>query len=73
MNSWWSLGEHSGYDGNELALYRITCPFCMERGNFELVFRESKKKPNGDKELYFDTYKCGSCSSFEPLAKLLPV
>ncbi len=64
MNSWWQLGEWSGVQGNELALYQITCPFCMERGNFELAFRAQKKKPNATKILYFDTYKCGSCNGY---------
>ena len=64
MNSWWELGEHSGYDGGELALYRLSCPFCEERGNFELAFRAQKKQPNGSKVLNFDTLKCGSCASF---------
>src|SRR6478609_5368329 len=64
MNSWWDIGEWSGYDGNDLALYKITCPFCMERGNFSVEFHAEKKKPNGNKKLNFDTLKCGSCSSY---------
>jgi hypothetical protein len=64
MNSWWDLGEHSGYQGSELTLHRITCPFCEERGNFEIAFRGTKKQPNKDKVLNFDTYKCGSCSGY---------
>ncbi len=64
MRSWWQLGEGSGYRGNELELYRITCPFCMERGNFKLAFRAQKKKPNGSKALNFDTLECGSCKSY---------
>ncbi|MCG7867500.1 MAG: DUF4145 domain-containing protein [Candidatus Thiodiazotropha taylori] len=64
MSSWWSIGEGRGYHGDDLALHQITCPFCMESGNFELVFREQKKKPNGHKLLNFDTYKCGNCASF---------
>ena len=46
MDSWWELGEHSGYDGNNLALHRITCPFCKERGNFNVAHHVEKKKPN---------------------------
>lgn len=64
MDSWWSLGESSGYQGTKLALYRITCPFCMEKGNFSTEFHVAKKQPNGDKALNFDTLKCGNCSSF---------
>ena len=30
MDSWWQLGEGSGYAGHALALHRITCPFCEE-------------------------------------------
>ena len=64
MDSWWSLGEWSGYDGTKLALYRITCPFCMETGNFSTEFHATKKQPNGSKIINFDTLKCGNCSSF---------
>lgn len=64
MDSWWSLGEWSGYRGAELAHYEITCPFCDERGNFEVAFSAKKQKPNGHKVLHFDTLKCGSCASF---------
>jgi len=64
MDSWWQLGEGSGVRGNDLALYQITCPFCMERGNFKLSFRAQKKKPNETKILNFDTYECGSCKGY---------
>ena len=64
MNSWWDLGEGSGYPGNKLAMYRITCPFCSEMGNFSEEFDATKKKPNGSKVLHFTTLKCGSCASF---------
>lgn len=64
MRSWWDLGEHIGQLGESLALYQIECPFCEERGNFLLEHHSEKKKPNGNKILNFDTYKCGSCSSF---------
>ena len=64
MNSWWDLGEHSGYHGSELTMHQITCPFCSERGNFELAFRAQKKQPNERKVPNFDTLKCGSCASF---------
>ena len=64
MDSWWSLGEGYGYRGADLALYKITCPFCMESGNFAMAFHAEKKQPNGSKVLNFDTLKCGSCASF---------
>ena len=65
MESWWQLGEHSGYESSKLDLYRITCPFCQERGNFELVSHHQKSKPNDkSKSLNFDTYKCGNCAGF---------
>jgi len=64
MDSWWQLGEGSGYRGEELALYQITCPFCMERGNFKTVFHVEKKKPNSEKKLNFDTLECGNCKGY---------
>ena len=64
MDSWWRFGEWSGYDGTELAVHHITCPFCMEEGNFSTEFHVEKKKPNGSKVLNFDTLKCGNCSSY---------
>lgn len=62
--SWWSIGEHRGYHGSELALHQIACPFCSERGNFSLEFRAQKKQANGSKVLNFDTFKCGGCASY---------
>ncbi|MBT9137327.1 MAG: hypothetical protein DDT34_02417 [Firmicutes bacterium] len=64
MDSWWGLGDGSGFSGGKLALYKITCPFCMESGNFSTEFHAEKKQPNGSKVLNFDTLKCGSCASF---------
>ena len=64
MNSWWQLGEGSGYHGGELALHRITCPFCMEMGNFEIAFHAEKKKPNSNKKLNFDTLQCANCNGY---------
>lgn len=62
--SWWDLGEGKGYDGADLALYQITCAFCEERGNFALEHHTEKKKPNANKKLNFDTYKCGNCGAY---------
>ncbi|HBO1060696.1 DUF4145 domain-containing protein [Pseudomonas aeruginosa] len=64
MNSWWDLGEWSGYSGSDLAIRQIECPFCSERGNFEVEYHAEKRKPNGGKILNFDTLKCGSCASY---------
>jgi len=64
VDSWWQLGEGSGFNGSELALYKITCPFCMEKGNFKIAFHTEKKKPNSDKKLNFDTLQCGNCGGY---------
>ena len=64
MNSWWDLGEWSGFDGEDLALWRITCPFCFEKGNFSVAFHAEKNKPNSRKKLNFDTLKCGNCAGY---------
>ena len=64
MDSWWELGENSGFPSDKLALHRITCPFCMERGNFSTEHHAEKKQPNTSKVSNFDTLKCGSCASF---------
>jgi uncharacterized protein DUF4145 len=64
LKSWWDLGEWSGHHGGELALHQIACPFCLERGNFAIEHKASKKKPNGSKILHFDTLKCGSCAGY---------
>ena len=64
FDSWWELGEGVGHDGNTLALWRITCAFCGEKGNFAPAFHGEKKNPNSDKRLNFDVYKCANCSGF---------
>lgn len=64
MDNWWQLGEGSGQSGEELAVYQITCPFCMERGNFGVAFHAEKKKPNSDKKLNFETLECGNCKGY---------
>ena len=63
MNSWWRLGE-SGYSGDKLSIYRITCAFCMETGKFKTVFHTEKNKPNSDKRLNFDTLECANCNGY---------
>jgi len=64
MNSWWQLGENREHFGEQLNMEQITCPFCMERGNFSLSFHAEKKKPNSDKRLNFDTFECGNCKGY---------
>jgi len=64
MESWWDLGEWSGQHGDKLAIHQITCPFCMEQGNFSVAFEAEKKKPNGNKVLHFSTLKCGNCAGY---------
>ncbi|MDD5206978.1 MAG: DUF4145 domain-containing protein [Desulfobacterales bacterium] len=64
MHTWWDLGENSGLRGSDLGLWRITCPFCFEKGNFKLAFHAEKKKPNGSKRLNFDTLECGNCKGY---------
>jgi hypothetical protein len=64
MESWWQLGEYSGFSGNKLEPWRITCAFCLEKGNFALAFHGEKRKPNSGKKLNFDLYQCTNCMSF---------
>ncbi len=64
MDSWWQLGEGSGFQGETLDIHRIECPFCNERGKFETVFHAVKRKPNSRKALNFDTLKCANCAGF---------
>lgn len=64
MKSWWDLGEGYGQIGNAFSVHQITCPFCLERGNFALEHRSEKKKANSEKTLYFDTYRCCNCNGF---------
>jgi Domain of unknown function (DUF4145) len=62
LSSWWELGEHSGYSGDDLALWRITCGFCAERGNFEPV-HHLERKNTACKKLNYDTFKCNMCGN----------
>ena len=64
MDSWWELGESRGFQSGGLELWRLTCAFCGEKGNFELAYRGEKKKPNSGKRLNFDVYKCHNCAGF---------
>lgn len=64
MSSWWELGEYSGYHGDELALYRITCAFCLQSGHFETAHHIEKKHPDGNKKLNYDTLRCTNCGNY---------
>lgn len=64
MKSWWDLGEWIGQAGEKFTENQITCPFCSEKGKFELEYHAEKKKPNGHKKLNFDTYKCANCAGY---------
>jgi hypothetical protein len=64
MESWWQLGEGAGFHGDKLEVWRITCAFCGEKGNFGLAFHGEKKKPNSSKRLNFDVYQCKNCTGF---------
>ncbi|MCE9636436.1 MAG: DUF4145 domain-containing protein [Planctomycetes bacterium] len=64
MDSWWELGEGRGAGGMELAIQDITCPFCMERGNFRVAFHATKRHAQRPKVLNFDTLECGSCKGY---------
>ncbi len=44
-----------------MQVWRLTCPFCKEEGNFALAHHAEKKKGNSDKKLNFDLYQCLNC------------
>jgi hypothetical protein len=64
MESWWELGEWSGHSGNTLQVWRLTCPFCKEQGNFGLAYHAEKQKANSQKKLNFDLYQCRNCMAY---------
>ena len=64
MKGLWQLGEWSGYPGDTLAVHQITCPFCLEKGNFSCVFDAKKKNPTSEKILHFSTLQCGNCAGY---------
>jgi hypothetical protein len=63
MSTWWDFGEHSGFDGRDLALFRIDCGFCNESGHFERLHHIEKKHPSTGKVLNYDTMKCANCGN----------
>lgn len=64
MNSWWELGEGLGIRGDKMEAWRLTCPFCGEKGKFSLENHAEKRKPNSSKRLNFDLYKCHNCAGY---------
>jgi hypothetical protein len=62
MESWWDLGDGVGYKGKSLAMYEITCPFCLQRGNFATDQHQVKTNANG-KTLNYDTLRCENCGN----------
>ena len=60
--SWWDLGEHSGFAGDDLEIKRISCGFCGEKGNFDLTQHLERKNLSG-KVLNYDTFRCISCGN----------
>src|SRR5271169_641049 len=61
--SWWEFAEHSGFSGNELALYNVTCPFCYENGNFATKHHAERKHATSNKVLNYDLVECKSCGN----------
>lgn len=65
IDTWWDFADSSGQWGSDLALYQIACGFCKSKGNFALAHQEKMLRANGDKTLYFETYKCGNCGGYK--------
>jgi hypothetical protein len=66
MENWWQFGEHSGFQGKELDLIRIQCPYCLQNGNFSLEHHAEKRNLQ-NKVLNFDIYSCNNCSNITML------
>ena len=49
-------------DGNELALFRLICPFCSEKGNFAIHSHTERTNANG-KALNYDLLRCDNCGN----------
>lgn len=64
VDSWWEIGEWSGFDGSKLAFSGLSCPFCLEKGGFETVHHEEREKSGTKKTLNFDTLRCENCGNF---------
>ena len=64
MDSWWDLGQHSGYHGRDLALFQISCAFCGREGNFRTIHHVETARPYRTKTLNFDTLQCANCANY---------
>jgi hypothetical protein len=64
IDSWWEFGEGAGLPGTEMETWRLTCPFCDEKGNFLLAHHAEKRKANSRKRLNFDLYQCHNCAAY---------
>jgi hypothetical protein len=60
--TWWELGEHTGYQGEKLATYQISCPFCPEKGNFKVV-QHLEKRNSAGKVLNYEVLQCENCGN----------
>jgi Domain of unknown function (DUF4145) len=61
MESWWDLGEGSGYDGSEPHVAGLACPYCSYQGNLERVFDTRRDHPVLKKTMLYQVLKCGEC------------
>jgi hypothetical protein len=60
---WWDFADNTGYPGNDLAVHRLECPFCEEKGNFSTVNHFIQKHSATKKILNYDIMRCGNCSN----------
>ena len=47
-----------------MQLWRLTCAFCKEQGNFALAHHAEKQKGSSKKKLNFDLYQCLNCMAY---------
>ena len=47
-----------------MQVWRLTCPFCREQGNFARAHHAEKKKGSSEKKLNFDLYQCLNCMGY---------
>jgi hypothetical protein len=60
---WWDFADNTGYPGNDLAVHRLECPFCEEKGNFSTVNHFIQKHSATKRILNYDIMRCGNCST----------
>src|ERR1700751_4848959 len=63
MQSWWELGEWTGYSGGDLAIHNITCAFCLEGGNFRKLNHWQKESSSKHKILNYDILQSENCGN----------